>query len=97
MDESINDSFIDSPREILSKTPDIIDVVEAGRSRIKDLLGAEAQGKQFLQIILSLNWWKGCWNWMFELSEGLMEDDDVFESMVERILSTLRTKKLASS
>ena len=34
---------------------------------------------------------------MLELSEGATEDDDVFESMVERMLFTLRTKKLANS
>ena len=29
------------------------------------------------------------WDSMFELSEGVTEDDDTFESMVERMLSTL--------
>ena len=66
-------------------------------SRIQDLLGAKETRETIYSLDNSLNWWKGCWNWMFELSEGVTEDDDAFESMVERMLSTLRTKKLASS
>ena len=63
-------------------------------SRMQDLLGAE---ETISSSDNSLKWWKLCWNSMFELSEGVTEDDDALESMVERMLSTLRTKKLASS
>ena len=45
----------------------------------------------------SLNWWKGCWDSMFESSEGVKEDVDAFESMLEWMLFTLRTKELANS
>ena len=40
---------------------------------------------------------KGCWDWIIELFERVTGDEDAFESMVDRRLSTLRTKKLASS
>ena len=66
-------------------------------SRIQDLLGAEETRETISSSDNSLNWWRGCWNWMFELSEGVTEDDNAFESMVERMSFTLRTKKLASS
>ena len=66
-------------------------------SRMQDLLGAEETRETISSSDNSLNWWKVCWNSMFELSEGVTEDDDALESMVERMLSTLRTKKLASS
>ena len=64
---------------------------------MQDLLGAEETRETISSLDNSLNWWKVCWDWMFELSEGVREDEDAFESMVERISSTLRTKKLASS
>ena len=35
--KSIYESFTDSPREILSNTPDVIDVVEAGGGNLADL------------------------------------------------------------
>ena len=71
---------------------------DAGKgSRMQDLLGAEETRETISSSDNSLNLWKECWNSMFELSEGVTEDDDAFESMVERMLSTLRTKKLASS
>ena len=66
-------------------------------ARIQDLFGAEETRETISSSDNSLNWWKGCWNWMLELSEGVTEDDDAFESMVERMLFSLRTKKLASS
>ena len=66
-------------------------------SRMQDLLGAEETRETISSSDNSLKWWKVCWNSMFELSEGVTEDDDTLESMVERMLSTLRTKKLASS
>ena len=66
-------------------------------SRMQDLLGAEETRETISSSDNSLNWWKVCWNSMFELSEGVTEDDDALESMVERMLSTLRTKKLARS
>ena len=66
-------------------------------SRIQYLFEAEETKETISFSDNSLNWWKGCWNWMFELSEGVTEDDDAFESIVECMLFTLRTKKLASS
>ena len=36
-DKRINESFTDFPREILSNTPDVIDVVEAGGGNFADL------------------------------------------------------------
>ena len=66
-------------------------------SRMKDLFGAEETRETIYSSDNSLNWWKVCWNSMFEFSEGVTEDDDALESMVERMLSTLRKKKLASS
>ena len=65
------------------------------RSRIQDLLEAEETRETISFSDNSLNWWKRCW--MFELSEGVTEDDDALDSMVELMLFTLRTKKLASS
>ena len=63
----------------------------------QDLLGAEETRETISSSDNSLNWWKVCWDSMFELSGGVKEDDDAFESMVELMLSTLRTKNLASS
>ena len=34
---SINESFTELPREILSNTPDVIDIVEAGGGNLADL------------------------------------------------------------
>ena len=75
---------------------DLTKVVGIG-PRMQDLLGAEETRETISSSDNSLNWWKGCWDSMFELSEGVTEEDNAFESMAERMLSTLRTKKVASS
>ena len=40
-------------------------------SRMQDLLGAEETRETISSSDNSLNWWKVCWNSMFELSEGV--------------------------
>ena len=66
-------------------------------SRMQYLLGAEETRETISSSDNPLNWWKVCWDSMFELSEWVTEDDDAFESMVKRMLYTLRTRKLACS
>ena len=61
-------------------------------SKIQDLLGEEETRDTISSSENSLNWWKG-WDSMFELSEGVTEDDDTFESMVERLL-TLKNQEV---
>ena len=74
----------DYPRqEIFSNTLDVIDaVVEAGGGDFADL-------SRLLEGVVQPS--------SFEISEGATEDDDPFESMVERMLSSSRTKKWVSS